>query len=101
MSSPSQSRSDESFFLSLSLSRPSACPFSPVSRSFPPHLLSRSFLPRQSTVQVHVQDRGALSGFTSPLPGLFWPPSLLLSSLLLELIGAAVRLVVCAPRRLN
>lgn len=41
-SSPSQSRSEVSFFLSLS--RSSACPSTPVSRSFPPHFLSRSFL---------------------------------------------------------
>lgn len=38
--------------------RPSACPSTPVSRSFPPHLWSRSFLPRQSTVQVHVPGQG-------------------------------------------
>lgn len=54
-SSPSQARSDESFF---SFSRSSECPPSLVSTFSHRTVLSRSFLPRQSTVQVQVQVQG-------------------------------------------
>lgn len=72
--SPSQSGSEESFF-SLSAFCESVQPvqFLLSHRSF----LSRSFLPRQSTVQVQVQGRGALSGFDARLPAwffFFWSP---------------------------
>lgn len=101
MSSPSQSRSDESFFLSLSLSlgllRVRPLQFLALfHRTFCLALFSLGKAQSRSMSRT-----GALCLLRLfPFLVFFWSPSLLLPSLLLELIGAAVRLVVCAPRRL-